>query len=117
MHEEREERQLGLFSGATNDGGDEPQETAPFVPGSDTSREAAESVQPHLERLEAKVLHAIRSGGDGGLTDDEGEHVLGLAHQTYSARRRALVQKGLVEASDQRRPTRSGRRATVWVAR
>ena len=52
-----------------------------------------------------------------GFTDDELEVRLALLHQTASARRRALVQKGLIVDSGETRPTRSGRKATVWVLR
>ena len=89
--------------------------TAPYVPGSETSIEAAHSIVPSLQRLERRVLGVIEERGDLGATDDEIEVITGLAHQTASARRRALVLRGLVADSGLRRPTRSGRRATVWL--
>ena len=89
------------------------QRVAPFSePG--TSLEAARAIEPHLERLEAVVLDAIRTGG--GLCDHEVEAVTGLRHQTASARRRALVLRGLVRDSGRTRRTDSGRRAIVWEA-
>jgi hypothetical protein len=51
-----------------------------------------------------------------GLTDDELEQATGWRHQTVSARRRELVLLGKVKDSGKRRPTRSGRSATVWEA-
>lgn len=95
--------------------GVKPWPLVPHVKGSDTSRAAAESMEPHAGTLEAQVLIAIRASGSGGLTDDELEQLLGLSHQTTSARRRALVIRCLVKDSGARRPTRSGRGATVWI--
>ena len=88
---------------------------APYVRGSDTSKAAADSMQPHLGNLEARVLSVIRSGPDG-RTDDEVEVITELSHQSASARRRGLVLKGLVKDSGTRRKTRSGRTAVVWIA-
>jgi hypothetical protein len=90
--------------------------TAPFVKGSDTSREAAQSLpEPALARLESQVFLMICKWGPHGATDDELERETGLSHQTVSARRRGLVQKGRVVDSGLRRLTRSGRKATVWI--
>ncbi len=89
--------------------------TAPFVPGSRTSHDAAISIQHELGRLEGLVLDHIRLSGDGGATDDEIEICLQLSHQTASARRRGLVLRGMVRGSGRTRPTRSKRRANVWV--
>lgn len=88
--------------------------TAPYVKGSDTSKAAAESVEPDLGRLEGLVLSHISSRGLLGATDDETEVALDLSHQTASARRRRLVQLGRVVDSGMRRKTRSGRKAVVW---
>lgn len=52
----------------------------------------------------------------GGLTDDEGEQLLGLRHTTYSARRRGLVLDGFVIDSGTKRLTSAQRPATVWCA-
>jgi hypothetical protein len=61
------------------------------------------------------VLDFIRSRGARGATDDEIEVVLGMRHQTASARRRGLVLKLYVSDSGAKRPTRSGSSAIVWV--
>ena len=82
---------------------------------SDTSREAAKRIVPHLARLESLVLEAICQAGPGGLCDHEIESATGLVHQTASARRRELVLRGLVADSGIRRNTASGRRAKAWV--
>ena len=90
--------------------------SAPYVKGSDTSREAAQSLpEPALARLEARVMGLIALAGPFGRTDDELEVETGLSHQTVSARRRGLVQKRLVVYNGLRRVTRSGRKATVWI--
>lgn len=112
--DEVDDPQLGLFGAKPQDVQRRP--LVPHVQGSDTSREAAESMEPHAGTLEARVLEAIRFSCSAGLTDDEVEQLLGLSHQTTSARRRALVIRGLVKDSGRRRKTRSGRNATVWIA-
>ena len=89
--------------------------TAPFVPGSETSRDAALSIRHERGRLEALVMGHIRSAGVRGATDDEIEEACDLSHQTASARRRGLVLRGMVRATDETRLTRSKRKATVWV--
>lgn len=79
-----------------------------------TSVEAAEGIKPDASRLRALVLSAIVSGG--GLTDEEGIERTGLSPSTYRPRRVELVQAGRVADSGGTRPTRSGRKAAVWVA-
>jgi predicted transcriptional regulator len=73
-----------------------------------TSREAAESIEPDVGRLERMVFGKLPA------TSDQIEQLLNLSHQTVSARLRGLVLKGLVEASDGRAKTRSGRNAIIW---
>lgn len=87
----------------------------PHVRGSDTSKAAAESKSESAHTDETRVLLFIRDQGEWGATDDEIENRLGMLHQNASARRRGLVLKSAVKDSGKRRPTRSGRAATVWV--
>lgn len=89
----------------------------PYVSGSDTSEAAAEAKLPTAETDAARVLDLIRARGSHGATDDEVEATLGMLHQNASARRRGLFLQGHVVDSGARRMTRSGRKATVWVAR
>lgn len=89
--------------------------TAPYVAGSLTSEAAAYSIEDDLNRLEDIVFRRITAAGTHGMTDDELEVVTGLSHQTVSARRRTLVLKELLIDSGRQRPTRSGRKAVVWV--
>lgn len=87
-----------------------------FVPYSDTqtSLDAARSMEPHVARLERQVMTALAEAGDTGLCDHELERVTGLQHTTASARRRELVIKGLVVETGARRATPSGRSAKAW---
>jgi predicted transcriptional regulator len=84
--------------------------------GTDTSRDAAESMRPHVSAIEADVLRHIQLAYDDGMTCDEVEFALELSHQTASARLKGLADKGLIKDSGARRPTRSGRAARVYVA-
>lgn len=90
--------------------------------GTPTSREAAESMRDHVNRLRKVVLDAFREAGSRGLTCDELEVITDLSHQCASPRMIENARAGLiVEARDAdgepvRRRTRSGRAAQVWVA-
>ncbi len=103
---EREARQTGypaeLYDGA-------PPRSDP-----ETSAEAAESVREVSGRLRRRVFEAIECS-TVGATDDEIEVWLGLPHQTVNARRRELVLLGRIVDSGDRRQTRQGRRAKVWI--
>lgn len=77
----------------------------------ETSRDAWMSFEPYVAATDARILHVIR---DGGATAEEVEAATGLRHQTVSAQIRHMVEGGLLVGSDERRPTRSGRGATVW---
>jgi hypothetical protein len=81
-----------------------------------TSDTAARCISACAGTLRSKVLGWIISRGEHGGTDDEGEAALGIRCQTWTPRRRELVQLGLVVDSGRRRPTASGRPAAVWVA-
>lgn len=62
-----------------------------------------------------QVLDYIERQGVLGATDDEIETVLGLSHQSVSARRYDLADAGWIRPSGQTRKTRSGGQAKVWV--
>jgi hypothetical protein len=79
---------------------------------SDTSKEAAAEISPHVSRLESLVLDAIRYSD--GLTDEEGQERLSLSGNTYRPRRSSLADKGLVRDSGDRRINSSGRKAASW---
>lgn len=90
---------------------------APFVAGSETSKEAAESVEKHVTGLARKVLDFIEGRGKWGATSDEIETELDMRHQTASARVRELFLKNKIERTEIKRKTRSGRNAFVYVVR
>lgn len=81
-----------------------------------TSLDAARKIQPCATIQRAKVLQAIQRAGIWGATDYELEKALGLIHQSCSARRRELVLLSRIVDSGERRVTRNGRTAIVWVA-
>ena len=90
--------------------------TAPYVRGSDTSRDAAWSVEGRLGADAQRVYEAIEKSSDG-MTCDEVEESLEMRHQTASARIKGLRDVGRIIDSGRRRPTRSGRNAAVYERR
>lgn len=85
----------------------------------ETSGEAAEWITSKAGKLRRTVLWAIRNAPDG-LTDEEGQDVLGMEGNTYRPRRVELhkgwrdIPGGFVEDRGVRRKGRSGRSAIVW---
>jgi len=88
----------------------------PYTKGSDTSKAAADSMESRAPTIRKEVYDFIVSRGERGATDDEIAASLNLRHQTASPRRRNLVLMGAVHRTEERRPTRSGHSATVWIA-
>ena len=90
--------------------------TAPFVPGSSTSQAAAQSLtSATLAHLERVVFEEIEKAGPLGCTDKELEDRCQLSHESTSARRRKLVEKGLVKDSGSKRKSPAGREVSIWV--
>lgn len=87
---------------------------APYQRGSETSREAAESIEEAGGALRGRVLGALRTRG--AMTDGELQEFLAMDPSTERPRRVELVRMGLVRDSGVRKPTPSGRRATLWEA-
>jgi predicted transcriptional regulator len=85
-----------------------------YVVGSDTSKAAAESI--NALSMRGIALETIKRAGLHGMTSDELEATIGMRHQTASARIRELALGGNIFDSGQRRKTRSGRNAAVWLA-
>jgi len=83
---------------------------------SETSTEAAEKAAGWTKSKRSWILARILEAGDFGRTDEELQNGLQLNPSTERPRRIELVALGLVEDSGRTRPTRSGRRAVIWVA-
>jgi hypothetical protein len=90
---------------------------APYVAGSETSKQAAAAIGPRLSELQRQVLHYVRGQGERGATDEEIQLVTGMRPDTARARRCELRDKGLLIDSGKRRSTTSGRAAVVWVVK
>jgi hypothetical protein len=99
-----------------------------YVAGSDTSFLAAEAVASKVTQYQRLVLDVALSAGTRGVTCDEVEAILNMPHQTISARINELMKvhkpRGEEEErpqmlfdSGERRKTRHGQQATVWVHR
>ena len=88
----------------------------PHVRESETSREAAISVKEDALTLRGRVRDTIVPRAHGA-TCDEVEVLTGLRHQTVSARVRELALTGEIVNLGERRLTRSGRGAVVWMVR
>lgn len=88
----------------------------PFQSHSDTSREAAEKIKESVYCKRYKVYEALLKAGRAGLTDEEMQLKLGMNPSTQRPRRVELVRQGRAVDSGGWRMTRSGRRATIWIA-
>lgn len=89
--------------------------TPPHVDGSDTSHDAAESIESKAQALRSKIYKIIKEQQPPGVTCWEIERHMGLRHQTASARIRELVLKGKLRDSGFRRKTDTRRDAVVWI--
>jgi len=92
----------------------------PFTPAlgkTDTSAEAAASIEAVTARLQRAVLLAIRERGALGLTSHELAVRLGLERASVQPRTSELREMGLIRDSGQRRRNPNGKRAIAWVAK
>jgi DNA-binding transcriptional ArsR family regulator len=86
----------------------------------DTSIDAAESMLDVLTETQNVVYEAIwKLGSDGGISDEICELLPDMRYQTVTPRYRALLDKGLITDTGERRLGKSGRqqrvmRATIW---
>ncbi len=71
-----------------------------------------QAFRAHPGSAKAQILDYLTASG--GACDFETERACGLTHQNCSAERRALVKRGLVYASDEKRPAPSGVECIVW---
>lgn len=98
-----------------------PAPTAPHN-GTETSREAAKAIKPHVQAQEAQVLDYLRRCGATGSTQHEAAAALGLSLQSMCGRFHALADPRrpggpLIEVNGRTRPTPSRRPARVYVAK
>jgi hypothetical protein len=80
-----------------------------------TSKTAKKSVRKSLPKIREDICKFINRTKRRGMTCDEVEAVYGYTHQTASARINELRNLGQLIDSGERRLTRSGRPATVWI--
>jgi hypothetical protein len=88
----------------------------PFVKGSVTSEDAADSMESEAATLRAQVYKFIKALGEKGATDEEVQLATNMVGNTQRPRRRELQLKGRVVDSGRTRKTQSGRNAVVWVS-
>lgn len=89
---------------------------APYVRGSETSREAAESLSPsEISGAKRRILDFISSRGEEGATDEECQRELGMNPSSQRPRRGELANTGLIVKAG-KRMNASQKRATVWRA-
>jgi len=87
---------------------------APAVQTSRTSMAAADALTPAtLNALQRQVVEHLYQCGEHGATDEEMQFGIPMDPNTQRPRRRELAKRGLVVAAGER-PTRSGKKATVW---
>lgn len=79
-----------------------------------TSVEAAMSVD--VNAREKLVYEWLRANGLFGATAEEIAAGLGLERDSVSPRLKPMEKKGLVTATAQRRPGKSGKNQRVWIA-
>lgn len=81
----------------------------------ETSREAATAIEPHLGPLQAKLMQHLDSAGASGATDQEMQAALKMDPSTQRPRRIELARRGLIVQSGHRK-TKANRRAVVWLS-
>lgn len=79
------------------------------------SEEAYAAAQPKASRLREQVFAHVKEAGRRGHTTDEIEALMDRAHQAISPRIWELHRSGRIRPSGERRTTRAGRNASVWV--
>ena len=92
------------------------QPPAPYQRDSETSREAAEAIEPVAVTVRAEVLDYVAKWGTG-CTREEIAIQLCIPLQTVCARVNELIRSGHLIRTNERRMTISGRRAEVVVAK
>ena len=93
-----------------------PPRSAPGVRKSATSMAAAKLMEGERAPLLAQIYYALLGLLPDGLTDEEGQDLLGISGNTYRPRRVELGEAGLVKSSLTTRKTKAKREAVVWTA-
>lgn len=89
---------------------------APHQKHSDTSKAAAlELLGNRRASLRALVGRYVAGCGQSGATDEEIQVELEMNGNTERPRRCELVEAGVLVDSGERRRTRNGRKAVVWI--
>lgn len=89
----------------------------PSFPGSKTggtSKDAARAVSNGAAAFRQKVLSAIRTVGEHGLTADEVATLTGRDRFYVRPRLSEMARLGLIEPTGERRANQSGLSAAVW---
>lgn len=90
--------------------------TKNFHNGADTSAAAFQSTTTMSRALARNIVYTeVFASGYTGITCDCVEENTGMSHQTCSARITELVIEGKIRDTGERRKTRSGRTARVYV--
>lgn len=79
------------------------------------SQEAFDSIEGLRAGMQTEVYALVRRRGEYGATTDEIEQALAGRHQSVSPRVIELTRAGLLKRTEATRPTRSGRKAHVYV--
>ena len=90
--------------------------SAPFIVGSETSKQSAMEIKSGLGPLQWRVYGFLVGRYGRGATDEEMQIALSMNPSTQRPRRVELVAKGLIEKHGTRK-TKAGRNATVWRAK
>ena len=83
--------------------------------GTETSIEAARSMEARAPTDAARILAYVHSCGAGGATCDQAGEALGLLPQTCSARFNKLKDDYQLVKAGRKRQTRSGCNAEVYI--
>lgn len=86
----------------------------PDYPLQDTSREAFIASKERKGKTQERIYKLIMNARHG-KTDDELEVLTGILHQTLGPARGQLAKNGWIKDSGEKRTTRNGRKAIVWV--
>lgn len=95
-------------------------ETSQIIPtrvDTPTSLESAKRFEKDHSKSKYRraIYEFIKVRGSSGATCDEVESIMNIRHQTASCFIRFLTQDNLLRDSYEKRMTRAGRRAIVWV--